>query len=289
MDIPKIIWSYWEDGADSAPDVVKHCLESWKKLNPDYEVRVLDKHTIGTHVSSLSSIDLFRKDITVVNRADIFRLALLSEHGGVWVDATLFCNTPLGDWLPDYTKSGFFAFRNEKKARKLCVWFLASAKGNILTCEFLSEYLRNFEETVYINQSKPYYKMTIKTLALVLNRNTYLSKFWVHPWVRNTLKMYPYFHMHYTFNNIIYRRGESARIWHSTPVYPRECSRHLRISVSNGTDMETIRHYIQNQTSPVHKMNWRSKYNSDRWREVFACLDAVVATAEVRNDNLSQT
>lgn len=276
MDLPKIIWSYWEDGADNAPDVVQHCLESWRKLNNGYEIRLLDRTSFEQHTSELRSLDLFRDDITVVKRANLIRLAVLHEHGGVWADATLFCNRPLDEWLPDYFISGFFAFRNEKKARDVCTWFLAAQPGNVLAAEFLTEYRRNFEETIYTNQDKSYYKPVIKLLYLVLNRNTYLSQFWVHPWLRRTIRMYPYFHMHFTFNKIIYRRGEACQVWQRTPVYFRSCSSRLRKAVSDGTDMAEIGAFIRSAGSPVHKLNWRSNYSSERWQQAFGFLDAYI-------------
>jgi mannosyltransferase OCH1-like enzyme len=44
--------------------------------------------------------------------AALARLCLLRTHGGVWVDATVFCRRPLDEWLPEHAASGFFAFAN---------------------------------------------------------------------------------------------------------------------------------------------------------------------------------
>jgi mannosyltransferase OCH1-like enzyme len=40
--IPKIIWSFW-DGEQ--PPIVKACIDSWRRMAPDYEIRILDKES----------------------------------------------------------------------------------------------------------------------------------------------------------------------------------------------------------------------------------------------------
>lgn len=44
--------------------------------------------------------------------SDILRWRLLANHGGLWVDATLYCCRPLGEWLASCrSPESFFAFR----------------------------------------------------------------------------------------------------------------------------------------------------------------------------------
>ena len=42
--------------------------------------------------------------------SEIIRIELLKTYGGLWIDATTFCNKPLDRWLPEYIDHGFFAF-----------------------------------------------------------------------------------------------------------------------------------------------------------------------------------
>ena len=51
-------------------------------------------------------VEVNRSDISIVKFSDLLRLRLLSCHGGVWADATLFCVQPL-DHIDQINKSSF--------------------------------------------------------------------------------------------------------------------------------------------------------------------------------------
>ena len=120
--LPRTIWMYWQQGESSCPPLVKNCVDSWRYLNPEWEVKVLDKTT------ARSLVDLqdyeFRDDIGIQMYSDIIRIKLLSEFGGVWADASLFCSQPLDDWLPNYLADDFFAFASHRNDRLMTNWFL---------------------------------------------------------------------------------------------------------------------------------------------------------------------
>ncbi len=64
--------------------------------------------------------------------SDVLRILLLREFGGVWVDATLFCNQPLDKWLPGVMIEDFFAFAAPAPDRPLSSWFLSAESDNYL-------------------------------------------------------------------------------------------------------------------------------------------------------------
>lgn len=130
--IPRVIWAYWNNGEETAPPLARRCLESWRRLNPGWELRVLSDATLGDWVDTA---DVAGR-VSVQMHSDMLRLRLLSRHGGVWVDASLLCTAPLDDWLPEAARSGFFAFFRPPGAtpeRLASSWFLASEPGNRLT------------------------------------------------------------------------------------------------------------------------------------------------------------
>jgi hypothetical protein len=129
---PKIIWCLWLQGRENAPDLVKRCLASWERLNPSWELRCLDATTIGRFVNTKRYIDLDNQEITAASLSDIARVLLLHEYGGVWIDATLFCNQSLDEWLPGPFGQGFFGFYRPAPERLIGTWFLAVAPGNEL-------------------------------------------------------------------------------------------------------------------------------------------------------------
>ncbi|NOE35823.1 hypothetical protein GS627_18960 [Ruegeria sp. HKCCD7318] len=137
--IPKIIWIYWNQGEEKAPEIVKHCIASWRNQNPAWEVHVLDENS----VEKITVLTHNPADLPVQSYADLLRLTLLNEYGGVWADATTYCLSPLDQWLPPLAQRGFFAFtwtRNDRwfiwpgVRRSLTNWFLAAEpKGNLIS------------------------------------------------------------------------------------------------------------------------------------------------------------
>ena len=110
----KIIYILWFQGFDNAPYIVNKCVESWKYYNKDWKIILLDRTNINQYIKIEQYIDLSSKKLLLAHESDIIRLCLLKEHGGLWVDSTLFCNKPLDEWFPDNCKNGFFAFLAEK-------------------------------------------------------------------------------------------------------------------------------------------------------------------------------
>lgn len=91
-EIPKHIWTYWDDG--KVPDVVRKCMGTWKKHNPDYEVTLLTRENLKEY---LPDVDIFSFKFTQTPQqiADLVRVHVLAKHGGVWADSTIIMNRPL--------------------------------------------------------------------------------------------------------------------------------------------------------------------------------------------------
>ncbi|MEA2210458.1 MAG: hypothetical protein QOF83_406 [Solirubrobacteraceae bacterium] len=123
----RTIWTCWFQGEDRAPPLVRRCLASWRRGNPGWEVQCLDASTLAQFVDLPA---LAGKEISPAARSDVLRIHLLRRFGGVWVDATTYCNRPLDDWLAAYFASGFFAFARPAPDREVASWFLAAALGN---------------------------------------------------------------------------------------------------------------------------------------------------------------
>jgi hypothetical protein len=142
----KTIWSCWFQGRDAAPYLVKRCFASWERENPGWDFRCLDAVSVQRYVNLQSVIDLQRQSVTMASLSDIVRTLLLHEFGGVWVDATLFCNRPLDEWLPSVMTEGFFAFASPADDRLLASWFLSAEAGHHLVsgwCRRIVEYWSN--------------------------------------------------------------------------------------------------------------------------------------------------
>jgi len=123
----RTIWIYWDQGWDAMPPLARLSYDSWRRLNPGWEVRLLDQQS----ALALTGIpaEIVAKRMKPSQLADLIRLELLTRLGGVWVDATTFCHVPLDRWLAPAMPFGFFAFTVTEQ-RTVATWFLAAAQDN---------------------------------------------------------------------------------------------------------------------------------------------------------------
>lgn len=160
--IPKKIWIFWDRGDAAAPPVVRACIDSWRRENPGWEVTVLDNATLT------SQVEMSRPQgrMTVQAYSDLVRLRLLRRHGGVWVDATVFCVRPLDHWLPPVARHGFFAFLWTEADK----WFVLPNVHRIMTSWFLASEPEGAVISAWEARSAAYWE----------NRDTPHDYYWVH-------------------------------------------------------------------------------------------------------------
>ncbi len=119
----KTIWMCWFQGWDKAPEITEKCLESWKHYNSDWDIVLLDESNYKDYISIDKELPGLKTNY--ISLGDILRLFLLKEHGGVWADATIFCNKPV-DWVLDYEDSFIFT----RKDKMIASWFVAAQKDS---------------------------------------------------------------------------------------------------------------------------------------------------------------
>lgn len=141
----KTIWTCWFQGREEAPELVRKCLQTWADRNPEWDLRVLDAHTVSRYIDLAAHIDLTRQTVTAASLSGILRVLVLHEYGGVWVDATTFCNAPLDDWLHLAANTGFFAFARPTEDSPLATWFLAAEPGNPLVASWAARVIRYWQ------------------------------------------------------------------------------------------------------------------------------------------------
>lgn len=122
------IWVCWFQGVDNAPPLVKTCIHSLRKIK-GYEVTVIT----AENWDSYAAIPAFIVEkwqtgkISNTHMSDILRLALLVQHGGLWIDATVLYDGDGG--LPSYfTSSNLFFYSNLLRGD------LSSVGSNWLIC-----------------------------------------------------------------------------------------------------------------------------------------------------------
>jgi hypothetical protein len=128
--VPRVVWMLWFQGWDDAPPLVEACLRSWREHNPGWEVRTLDDTSVDE--LGLLPTGFVRARLSLAAYSDLIRIELLRREGGIWADATTYCQRPLDTWIDTATTTGFFAFRRPAPGLELSSWFLAASPGHYL-------------------------------------------------------------------------------------------------------------------------------------------------------------
>lgn len=137
------------------PYVNKLCLQSWRALNPDYRLIVIDNDNVDFYAPAYKPcLKRMEEERSISAKSDLLRLLLLQRHGGIWVDASLLAMVPLDFFLPEWLKqTGFFSYRFFPRMchnalegdRETVSWFLAVKTPNHPLIEaWLNQFLSYF-------------------------------------------------------------------------------------------------------------------------------------------------
>ncbi|MCR5546833.1 MAG: hypothetical protein K6F30_10210 [Lachnospiraceae bacterium] len=113
--IPRIIHTFWFSG-DPLPEEYQKCLDSWKKYCPDYEIKIWNQDTYdcGKYGFVKKAIEARKWAFA----ADVARLDVLYEYGGIYMDLdveiyrpldSLLCHNGVFSHLDDYIDMPVFA------------------------------------------------------------------------------------------------------------------------------------------------------------------------------------
>lgn len=134
-DVKKYVWFCWMQGIEEAPALVRKCYESVCRTFQNRTVILLTEENILDY-ADIPSFIMEKYKVGIITRthfSDLLRIALLSRHGGTWIDATVFCRN-----VPDYMlDSDFFVFQNLKPGADGSVincssWFMTAKPNNHL-------------------------------------------------------------------------------------------------------------------------------------------------------------
>jgi mannosyltransferase OCH1-like enzyme len=212
--LPAILWIFWKQGENAAPDLVKYCIHSWRSRNSGWDVRILD----ATNVSRFVSMSDVPDSISVQHYADILRLRLLDEQGGVWADATTLCASPLDHWLAPLTQTGFFAFSRPGPDREISNWFLASEPGGVV----INHWRR---------AADAYWKASRKADH--------------------------YFWQHYLFEWLTVRNSDVHALWATTPRISADGPLLIYRCMREGFNLADLDNRVRINAIPVHKLTWK--------------------------------
>ena len=94
---PYPVWVCWFQGKENMPEIVKMCYDSLLKNADSHKVNLITENNYTEFVDIPEYIcEKHRKGIiTNTHFSDILRMSLLSQYGGLYVDATIFISKKL--------------------------------------------------------------------------------------------------------------------------------------------------------------------------------------------------
>ncbi len=132
MSIPKIIHFCWLSN-DSFPDDIQKCIDSWKRVMPDYQIKHWNLTNFDTNYLPYSAEAWEKRKYAFVS--DIVRLYALYTEGGIYLDSDIEVFKRFDDLLDNKAFTGF------ESGNRIGPWLIASEKGNPLIKELLDYYI----------------------------------------------------------------------------------------------------------------------------------------------------
>lgn len=102
--IPKLIHYCWF-GNNPLPDIVLQCMESWKKMCPDYQIQLWNEKNFDVNCCTYVREAYDKKKWAFVS--DVARIKVLDEYGGIYVDTDVEILKPLDELLNNKAFMGF--------------------------------------------------------------------------------------------------------------------------------------------------------------------------------------
>ncbi len=214
------VWVCWLQGIETAPKLVKRCVETIQDKANGRRVILLSERNYKQYVRLPKEIEEKKKNGVISNTffSDILRLALLAEYGGTWIDATIFCTGEIPSYMLD---SEFFCFRSSIHYYKDSLirgsnWWISANPKNDLICK---------------------------------TRNI-LYEYWKHE-----DKVINYFIFHLIVSKLTEEDMRCRSIWYSMPYMENSNSHILMGKMSHIYDEDMFQIICKN--SPIHKLSYK--------------------------------
>jgi hypothetical protein len=185
------------------------------------------------------------------------RAYLLHKYGGVWADATLYCNRPLDIWLPTYYSDHFFTFSSNKPDRVMTTWFLAGTRDSQLLQGWHNTMMTFWQEHEF-RQPGYWSRQLLRKLTSLRRRNLVSNNLWFSRFLLDRVKVYPYPINMYLFEKMLDDDTQLTAVWqqrqHLADTQPEHLQNTLGMNAPATPDSIA---FLRDNTTPVHKLNWR--------------------------------
>jgi mannosyltransferase OCH1-like enzyme len=139
MMIPKIIHYCWF-GNGELPEKVKYCINSWKEILPDFELKLWNESNFDINHNRFTKEAYETKNYAFVS--DYVRLYALSKYGGIYLDVDVEIIKEIDLFL---NHSAFLGFEEPAGGVASCI--MGSKKNH----DFINYMLKKYNQMVFIN------------------------------------------------------------------------------------------------------------------------------------------
>ena len=169
VETPETIWQFWDNPAGQVtPEIVKASIKSVENFKNNFNHQILNISTIENYSDLPGFVfdRLKKKQMRFAHFADLLRLNLLKNHGGMWMDTTLY----MTNFVPEYIiEQDFFVFLTDKLTHFpysfMQNFFIRAKKGSFL-CEawyqICLEYWKNETRRIEYFQHQLMFKALIE-------------------------------------------------------------------------------------------------------------------------------
>lgn len=250
------IFTYWDQGFDNAPEIVRACVSSFYQKNSGWSIVLLDSETIADWIEPIPiPADKWNR-LSLPHRSDLIRTQLLIRHGGVWADPTVWFCKPLDDWLPKAMRAGVFMFHRPGRDRAISNWFIAAHQNNQLLQRQYDRLCTYWRENEFDNLGGNENKWG-QFLKRAINRNLEWPRLWLWKPIIRLFRTCPYMIYHYLIYDLVRSEPEFGRMWQSMP----KISAHLPIFLLHRGLFEPLdentRKFIDAGSAPLYKLTWK--------------------------------
>ena len=256
MTFPKRIFTYWHQGWDEIPPVLRVCLNSMRRHHADWKIHLLDANTASDWLEPIPVPEENWKQLPLAHRSDVIRTQLLLRHGGVWADPTLWFADSIDEWLSKRMDSGLFLFHRPGRDRLISNWFIAAEAGNPLLARFYEELCRywreNEFETIGFTQRR-----AVNVLSRVLHRNLLLPQIWFSKPMIRLFRHSPYMVYHYLFARMVRTNPACAAVWKATRRESADAPHRLLRYGLLAPLTPAVAQALQAADPPLFKLTWK--------------------------------
>lgn len=136
------VWCCWWQGVENMPELVRMCNDRLRYFLPEEaELRILTAENYREYVELPSwVIEKFEAGkMSITALSDVLRVALLAEHGGFWIDSTVFISHrfPMEFIQKDYYAQRMFdpiKCKHEACKGRWCGFLMGGKPGNAIFC-----------------------------------------------------------------------------------------------------------------------------------------------------------